>query len=392
MLIASLALIFDEATGLVPHHRVRELLRARNVVALLAQPVAWGELSVVEMAIAVSPDGFIIMADELGNTSFGQQIEGFAIALKRGTGALYADFDGSDAESGDPVEDPRLEQMHNGRSVLLGSFKESEVVMFSGVTKTAWKYFSTPDSDIAVHEGYMPEIMLSKSVLPAIMLSQTGPRFSMVFWFAGQGKKLHGYPGFGHGWSVAVEPVSAAIPGTAAGNATDFLQREWAEPDLEAIAELREFGVTKEQLVLLNQAFSGSGSIEAIKRVLPVFGRSPALADYLGQSPVPADAVDVQPHGFRAAFAATLAEEAREASGLKKFFNPFAWRPQTQLVWGLVELAVCAAIIMFTNWNDPWITRWLLLVIVAGGLLNSIGNLCIGAVRLRRAAPPGSST
>lgn len=384
LLIAALALIFDEKTGLVPHARVLDLLTARRSISLLAAPVAWGELSVVELAIAVNPDGFIIMAEEDGTTSFGQQIEGFAIALKRGTGALYADFDGVDAEGGEPIEDPRLGHVSGGRSVLLGSFKESEVTLFAGATKTAWKHFSTEESDVAVHEGYMPEIMLSKSALPAIMLSRMGPRFSMVFWFEGQSRKLHGYPGYGHGWSVAVQPVMPAAPGTPAAAASDFLQHEWDEPDVEAIAELHEFGVSEEKIQLLTQVLSGSGSIDAIKRVLPIFGKPPALADYLGALPIPAGAADVQPQGFTSSVTASMAAEAREATGIKKFFNPFAWRPLTQLVWGIVEAAIFALVIVLTDWNDPWIMRWLLLLIVVGGIVNSVGNFCFGLARLLR--------
>ncbi|MFF5790493.1 hypothetical protein ACFY5D_00425 [Paeniglutamicibacter sp. NPDC012692] len=384
MLIASLALIFEEEDGAVPHARVRDLLAARRSISLLAAPVAWGELSVVEMAIAVNPDGYIVMADEDGNTSLGQQIEGFAIALKRGTGAVHADFDGADAEGGEPIEDPRLEHVRGGRSVLLGSFRESEVAVFAGVTRTAWKYFSTGSSDVAVHEGYMPEIMLSRSALPAIMLSRMGPRFSMVFWFEGQSRKLHGYPGFGHGWSVLVEPVIAAAPGTPAADATAFLQREWAEPDTEAIAELHEFGVSEDQIRQLDQALSGSGSIDAIKRVLQIFGKPPELADYLEQAPVPDSAVAVEPRGFTGSIAAGMAADAREATGIKKFFNPFSWRPQTQLAWGVAEAAFFAMVILLTDWNDTWIARWLLVVIVAGGIVNSVGNLAIGLVRWSR--------
>ncbi|MGL3806125.1 hypothetical protein ACSYDW_08520 [Paeniglutamicibacter sp. R2-26] len=385
MLVASLALIFEERTGIIPHARVRQLLTERRCLSLLATPVAWGELSVVEVAIAVNPDGYIVMADADGNTSLGQQIEGFAIALKRGTGALYADFDGVDAEGGEPVEDPRLEDMHAGRSVLLGTFPESEVAAFAGVTKTAWKYFADGDLSVAVHEGYMPEIILSRSVFPAIMLSRTGPRFSMVFWFEGQSRKLHGYPAFGHGWSVAVEPALEAAEGTPAAKATEFLKRQWSQPDTEAIAELREFGVGAEEIRRLGEALTGSGSLEAVKGVLRVFGRPANLADYLAGTPVPESAVDVAPRGFTGSMAAVMAADTREATGWKKFFNVFAWKPSKQLAWGLAEAAFFALVILLTDWNNPWIPRWLLIVIVAGGVVNSVGNSIFGLVRLLRA-------
>ncbi|MBP2385632.1 hypothetical protein [Paeniglutamicibacter kerguelensis] len=384
MLIASLALIFDEPEGLNAHRRVQDLLSARRSISLLARPVAWGELSVAEMVIAVNPEGFIVMADDDGNTSYGQQIEGFAIALKRGTGALFADFDGVDAEGGEPIEDPRLDHPGGGRSVLLGSFKESEVAMFAGVTKTAWKYFSTEHGDVAIHEGYMPEIMLSKSAVPAIMLSRTGPRFSMVFWFQGQSRKLHGYPGFGHGWSVAAEPVLDVVPGTPAAKAVEFLQREWAEPDLEAIAELREFGVDEEQLAQLNQVLSGSGSLDAVKRVLGIFGKSPELADYLEQAPIPASAVDVEPRGFTGSISASMSAESREATGIRKFLNPFAWRPRLQMLWGVFEGIVAALIITLTNWSDPWMNRWIIILIVVAWSADALANLGLGLRRLLR--------
>ena len=385
MLIASMALIFEERTGIIPHARVRQLLTERRCLSLLAEPVAWGELSVVEVAIAVNPDGYIVMADGDGNTSLGQQIEGFAIALKRGSGALYADFDGVDAEGGEPVEDPRLEDMHAGRSVLLGSFPESEVAAFAGVTRTAWKYFTDGEKGVAVHEGYMPEIMLSRSVFPAIMLSRTGPRFSMVFWFEGQSRKLHGYPAFGHGWSVAVQPVIDAAEGTPAAKATEFLRHQWSEPDTEAIAELQEFGVDAERIGQLGRALTGSGSIEAVKGVLRIFGKPAELADYLADAPVPESAVEVAPRGFTGSMAAVMAADTRGATGWKKFFNVFAWKPSRQLAWGLAEAAFFAVVILITDWNDPWIARWLLVVIVVAGVVNSVGNTIFGLVRLIRA-------
>ena len=390
-LVASLALIFEEADGSAARERVRLLLAGRRCLSLLAAPVDWGGLSVVEVAMAVNPDGYILLSDDEGGTSFGQQIEGFAIALKRGTGALYADFDGVDAESGDPVEDPRLEDMHAGRSVLLGSFPEAEVAAFAGVTGTAWKYFAEAGTNVAVHEGYMPEILLSRSVFPAIMLSRTGARFSMVFWFEGQSRKLHGNPAFGHGWSVSVEPVLEAAEGSAAARATAFLQRQWTEPDTEAIAELREFGVGAEQIRLLGEALTGSGSLEAVKDVLRVFGKDPALADYLEGAPLPDSAVEVAPRGFTGSMAAVMAADTRGATGWKKFFNVLAWKPAKQLAWGLFEAVVIALLVVLTDWADPWLPFGVLVAIVVVWGIDAPLNIGIGAWRLRRARRAGDS-
>lgn len=383
-LIASMALIFDEPTGIQSHRRIEETLRARHSISLLAEPVSWGEHSVIEMVVAVNPEGFIVMADENGEISLGQQIEGFAIALKRGTGARWADFDGVDAESGEPVGDEALEHPTGGRSVLLGTFRESEVALFAGATKTAWHHFSTEHADVAVHEGYMPEIMLSKSAFPAIMLSRLGPRFSMVFWFEGQSRKLHGYPGFGHGWSVAAQPVLDTVPGTQAAEVSEFLTREWLAPDLESIAQLSEYGIGQDVITQLNEALGGSGSVDKLRTVLEVFGRSGSLADYVEEGTVPETARLVEPRGLGATLAKTMGAEAREAKGIRKFFNVLSWRPRTQVIWGAVQALVAVALVWLTDWQQPWLPFWGVVVIAALWGIDALSNIGIGAWRLAR--------
>lgn len=397
-LIASLALIFEDPSGEDSHRRVRQNLQARNSVSLLAAPVSWGKLSVVEMALAVSPDGYIVMADEAGEISFGQQIEGFAIALKRGTGARYADFEGVDAESGEPINDEALEQPTGGSSVLLGSFSESDVASFAGVTKTAWHYFRTEHADVAIHEGYMPEIMLSKSIFPAIMLSRMGPRFSMVFWFKGQSKKLHGYPGFGHGWSVAAHPVLDATPGTKSAEVAAFLAREWLAPDLESIAQLAQYGIEDSTITQLNDALGGSGSIEKLSSVLEIFGRSGSLAEYAEKDELPPAARLVAPRGLGATVARSMDAEARGNGSLtdsvrpdthamtrfRKFFNPLRWRPQSQLIWGVVQSLVAIALLVLTDWDEPRIPLWAVIVVTGIWALDAVSNIGIGFWRSSR--------
>ncbi|MGB9034501.1 MAG: hypothetical protein WCC45_08295 [Paeniglutamicibacter sp.] len=388
-LIASMALIFDEPTGSDAHRRISETLRARQSIALLAEPVSWGELCVIEMVLAVNPEGFIVMADADGNTSFGQQIEGFAIALKRGTGARWADFDGVDAESGEPIDDAALEYPTGGRSVLLGSFKGSEVALFAGATKTAWHHFSTEHGDVAVHEGYMPEIMLSRATFPAIMLSRLGPRFSMVFWFEGQNRKLHGYPGFGHGWSVAAAPVLYTVPGTDAAEVADFLSREWLAPDLESIAELTEYGIGEDMIAQLNEALGGSGSVDKLRTVLKIFGRDESLADYVEEGTLPEAAVLVEPKSLGSTIASGMSADAREATGWRKFFNVLAWRPRTQVIWGVVEALVALALVMLTDWQQPWLPFWAVALIAAFWGVDALTNLVVGGWRLARMRTSG---
>lgn len=386
MLIASLALIFEEADSATAHQRISETLKARAAISLLAAPVSWGSYAVIEMVLAVHPDGYIIMADEAGNTSFGQQIEGFAIALKRGTGAKYADFDGADAESGEPIEDPALEHPSGGRSVLIGALKESEVLLFAGATKTAWQYVDSAHGPVAVHEGYMPEIMLSKSVLPAIMLSRIGPRYSMVFWFSGQGRKLHGFPAFGHGWSVASNPVLETAPDTPAAEVADFLTREWLAPDTESISELSEYGLAPEVIDDLVASFSGSGSIDQIREVLGILGYAPDLANYLEATELPAGARLLEPQSFSGTIASGMSADARGATGWRKFFNVLAWRPRTQLIWGAIEAFIAVALIVLTDWKDPWLSTWVVIVITAFWGIDAISNLGIGLARIRKAS------
>ncbi|MFL4472396.1 hypothetical protein ACIPVK_00140 [Paeniglutamicibacter sp. MACA_103] len=388
-LIASMALIFDEPSGIQAHRRIKDTLRARQSISLLAEPVSWGELSVIEMVVAVNPEGFIVMADESGEIAFGQQIEGFAIALKRGTGARWADFDGVDAESGEPVGDEALEHPTGGRSVLLGSFKESEVALFAGATKTAWHHFSTEHGDVAVHEGYMPEIMLSKSSFPAIMLSRLGPRFSMVFWFEGQSRKLHGYPGFGHGWSVAAQPVLDTVPGTRADEVAAFLTREWLAPDLESIAELSTYGIGQDVITQLNEALAGSGSVDKLRTVLEIFGRSSSLADYVEEGPLPQTARLVEPRGIGGTIVSGMRADARAAKGIRKFFNVLSWRPRTQVIWGVAEALVAVALVVLTDWRQPWWPFWAVAVIAAFWGIDALTNIGVGAWRMARARRSG---
>ncbi|NKG22302.1 hypothetical protein [Paeniglutamicibacter terrestris] len=377
---------------------MRQNLQARHSVSLLAAPVSWGKLSVIEMALAVSPDGYIVMADEAGEISFGQQIEGFAIALKRGTGARYADFEGVDAESGEPINDEALEQPTGGRSVLLGSFSESDVASFAGVTKTAWHYFRTEHADVAIHEGYMPEIMLSKSLFPAIMLSRMGPRFSMVFWFKGQSKKLHGYPGFGHGWSVAAHPVLDPPVGTESAEVAAFLAREWLAPDLESISQLAQYGIPESTITQLNDALSGSGSIEKLSTVLEIFGRPGSLADYAEKDELPQAARLVAPRGIGATVATSMGAEARgngtatnstraetqAMTRFRKFFNPLRWRPRSQLIWGVLQALVAIALVALTDWDEPRFPLWASIVVTALWALDAVSNIGIGIWRSSR--------
>ncbi|EMQ96675.1 hypothetical protein [Paeniglutamicibacter gangotriensis] len=384
-LIASMALIFDEPLGLEAHRRILATLRARQSISLLATPVPWGELSVIELVIAVNPEGFIVMADEEGNLSNGQQIEGFAIALKRGTGAKYADLDGVDAESGETITDKALEYPTGGISVLLGSFKESEVALFAGESGTSWSYFTTEHGDVAVHDGYMPEIMVSRSSFPAIMLSRLGPRFSMVFWFQDQNKKLRGHPGFGHGWSVAAEPVLEALPGTPAAEVNDFLTDQWAAPDLDSIAELTQYGISAEIIGALEQALAGSGSVQKLREVLEIFGTDPSQADYVEEGSLPATARPVEQRGLGGAIAHSMRAEAKDATGVRKFFNVIAWRPGSQILWGFLQAVIAVALVVLTDWDQTRLPFWVIVVVAALWGVDALTNLWVGGWRLARA-------
>ncbi len=326
----------------------------------------------IEMVLAVNTDGLIVMADEAGKISFGQQIEGFAIALKRGTGARYAEFDDADAETGEPIEDPTLIHPAGGRSVLLGSFNESEVASVASSSKTSWRYFSTDHGDVAVHDGYMPEIMLPKSVFPAIMLCKLGPRYSAAFWFEGQDRKLHGYPGFGHGFSVPVRPVLGAAPGSEAAGVEEFLMREWQAPDTEAIASVSAHGVDLAQITALEAMLAGAGSAEKLRALLGLLGRDPALAGYLEEDSEPESARTIEPQG----------NGGKAATGWRKVFNPLAWRPATQICWGMLEALVALALFTMTAWQQPWVPHWAVVLLGILWSIDALGNLAAGIWRL----------
>ncbi|MDO5745435.1 MAG: hypothetical protein Q4P23_13325 [Micrococcaceae bacterium] len=373
-LVASLALIFDEPAAAPAHQRVSSMLAARRSISLLAEPVSWGHYCVIEMVLAVNASGFIVMADEAGEISFGQQIEGFAIALKRGTGARYAEFDDVDAETGEPIADELLVHPAGGRSVLLGSFTGSEVASFASASKTSWRHFSTGHDDVAVHDGYMPEIMLPKSAFPALMLCKLGPRYAAVFWFAGQDRKLHGYPGFGHGFSVPVRPVLGAAGGSEAAVVEEFLTREWQAPDTGAIAGLSDYGLDPAKITELEAVLAGPGSPEKLGALLGLLDRDPALAGYLDQGSEPESAKTIEPTGTGGTV----------ATGWRKLFNPLAWRPSAQICWGGFEALVALAFFTATAWQQAWVPHWAVVLIGILWGIDALSNLSAGIWRLVR--------
>lgn len=107
-LVAALTLIFEDTEGLDAEGAVRRVLAEREVISLVSEAVPWNGLVLIEVGIAVDPEGLILLANADGSTRLGQQVEDFALALKLGTGALYADQDDYEVQSGEPIQDERL--------------------------------------------------------------------------------------------------------------------------------------------------------------------------------------------------------------------------------------------------------------------------------------------
>jgi len=77
-----------------------------------------------------------------------------------------------------------------------------------------------------------------------------------------------------------------------------------------------------------------------------------------------------------------MSADAREATGIRKFFNVLAWRPRTQVIWGVVEALVALALVMLTDWQQPWLPFWAVALIAAFWGIDALTNLVVGGWRL----------
>jgi len=384
-LVASFVLIFEHHDPRAARARTVEVLASRRVLSLVSEPAPWGELAMVEVHIAVNNEGLIHLAGADGDTRLGQQVEDFAVALKLGTRALYVAMDDIEVGSGEPIDDERLDEMPPGRTLLAGDLSESGMVIVAGATKTAWKFFTENHGEptpAAVHQGFLLSAPLSASSFPAVLLSRSGPRFAAAFWFAKQGRKLHGQPAWVHVWPLAAHPALAVDAGTESAQITQFLLQELGQPDREGLAELTGQRVSQEHVRLLEQVTTGVGTLSAATTALEAFGYPSSLASYLDTTPVPPAARDIQPRGLRSTMAAGLLADARAAQGVRKFFDPLSWKPGKQALWGLLEALLMVFLAFETNWEKPWLPGWLLMTLIGIGFFDAAGNMITGARRL----------
>lgn len=383
-LVASFVLIFEHHDPRGARVRTVEVLASRRVLSLVSEPAPWGELAMVEVHIAVNDEGLIHLAGAEGDTRLGQQVEDFAVALKLGTRALYVAMDDIEVGSGEPIDDERLDEMPPGRTLLAGNLSESGMVIVAGATKTAWKFFTENHGEptpAAVHQGFLLGAPLSASGFPAVLLSRSGPRFAAAFWFAKQGRKLHGQPAWVHVWPLAAQPALAVDAGTESAQIIEFLLQELGQPDREGLSELTGQRVSQEHVQLLEQVTTGVGTLSAATTALKAFGYPSSLASYLDSAPVPAAARDIQPRGLGATLAAGLTTEEEGARGTRKFFSPLSWKPVNQLLLGLLEAVLLAVLIVATRWDEPWLPAWLLITILSIGFSDALGNMYFGVRR-----------
>lgn len=383
-LVAALTLIFENTPGAQAEAAVRAVLAEREVLALVSEPVPWNGLVLIEVGIAVNLEGLILLAAADGSIRLGQQVEDFALALKFGTGALYADQDDIEAQSGEPIQDARLEEMPSGRTLLAGALTEPDLQLLAAASKTAWHLLLPEDPQrtaVAVHDGFLIGGYLDGDQYPAIMLSRTGPRYTASFWFPKQSSKLGGEPAWVHIWPVAASPAVQHAAGTEAREQLQVLETHYLAPDPEEMDELGTMKVSAQDIEILKRVLTGTGGPQAAQQVLAAFGHDPESARYLQEPGVPAGSTPIEPMGLGKAMGRAMAMEARKTSAAPRWFNPLSWKPGLQLAWGVIEALVFSLMLAGTEWDRPWAPAWLVVLILAVGYVDAAGNLVFGAVR-----------
>ncbi|MGC0271136.1 hypothetical protein ACPROK_16410 [Glutamicibacter soli] len=383
-LVAALTLIFEDTEGLDAEGAVRRVLAEREAISLVSEAVPWDGLVLIEVGIAVDPEGLILLANADGSTRLGQQVEDFALALKLGTGALYADQDDYEVQSGEPIQDERLGQMPPGRTLLAGALTEADMQLLAAASKTEWNLLLSEDPErtsIAVHDGFLVGGYPGADQYPAVMISRCGPRYTASFWFPQQSSKLSGEPAWVHIWPVAAGPAVQPAAGTAARAQLQLLETHYFATDPAELDELSSMKVSGEHIEILKRVLTGAGGQQAAEQVLAAFGHDPNAARYLSQASLPEGSRLIQPMGFGKALGRAVAMEARKSSAAPRWFNSMSWKPWLQLCWGLIEALVFTLMLAGTDWDRPWVAAWLVVVILAVGYVDAAGNVVFGAVR-----------
>lgn len=382
-LVAALTLIFEEPNAGQAEAKVRELLAAREVISVVSIPVPWNGLSIIEISIAVNPEGLLFLANAGGSLRLGQQVEDFALALKLGTGALYVDQDDIEVQSGEPIDDPRLEAMPSGRSLVIGALNEPDMGMWASASKTSWQLLPPEPgaAAVAVHEGFLVGGVISSSQHPAIMLSRTGARFTASFWFRKQAVKLGGLPAWVHIWPVAASPAFWPAEQSPARRELDWLIANQDSIDEQELDELAGLSVGAQEIVRLKRVLAGTGSLESVERVLEAFGHEPALARYLEDAVLPEGARQIEPVGMAKAVGRAMIAESRKINARPRWYNASSWKPVAQLVLGLAEALVFSLMLAGTNWQEPWMPLWAIVLLLVLGYADAAGNTAFGALR-----------
>ncbi|MHC6176515.1 hypothetical protein [Glutamicibacter endophyticus] len=383
-LVAALTLIFQDTSAQEAEQAVRSVLAQREVIALVSRPVPWNGLVIVEVGIAVNAEGLILLTTAEGNVRLGQQVEDFALALKLGTGALYVDQDDLEAQSGEPIADPRLEATPSGRTVLTGKLNEADMLILASATKATWHLLESGESEgsaLAVCDEFMPDDGPGADQYPAIMFSRSGARYVASFWFSKQSKKLLGAPAWVHIWPVMASAAIQPEPGTEALRELQALESHYVSVDVEGLEELSGVGVTSEHIEVLKRVLPGFGSQQAVEQVLAGFGYRSEAAELLEQSGAPTGSVAIQSVGFAKALGRATATEMRKSSATPSFFNTMSWRPGLQLLWGLLEAAIFTFVLVGIDWQQLWLPAWLLITILVLGYLDALTNVVIAVVR-----------
>ncbi|GAA4364984.1 hypothetical protein [Paeniglutamicibacter cryotolerans] len=384
-LSAELIFIF-EAEPATATALLRGALSARGVLALLAAPAVLDGPCAVEVQIPVTDTGLILICDGTGDLLPGQQVEDFAIALKRSTGALHVDFDGADVESGEPISDERLETLIGGRSLLIGDFSAAELALADGSTGDTWSCFEQDGKSIAVTGRFLAADVFfeTRRTSKVMMLSRCGDSYALAHWVREGRRGALGDARVAQFWPVAMTRVAEPPAGSAAADCYALVDTQRITLDPQ---ELEEFGSIEPLAPLLpayTDALAGIGSMEAMRAVLIANGLDPALAGLLEADEPPAEARTVPAIGYGHPLAEAYIQSQAMASGVGRIWAPGGWPVAVQLLWGLFEALLAFSWFFPAEGPDALFPRWVDFAVGVLWSADAVHNLVAGSWRAVR--------
>lgn len=384
-LTAELIFIFEDDPAQATA-RLRDVLNARGVLALLAAPALLDGPCAIEVQIPVTETGLILLADATGEVSFGQQFEDFAIALKRGTRAVHVDFDGADVESGAPINDERMETLMGGRSLLIGDFTRAELALADGSSGDTWEFFERDGQHLALTGRFLAADVFfeTRRTSRVMLISRCGDSYALAHWVRDGKRAPLGDARIAQFWPAEMTRVQPVPAGSAAEGIYERIDTQRVTIDPEELEELGQIDQLAPLIPAYTQALAGIGSLEAIRAVLRANGLDPALADYLDDAQPPATASSVPAVGYGNWLGETYIQSQATTTGPGRIWAPGGWPVAAQLCWALFEALLAALFFFGERPDDAVLPAWT--DVVAGVLwgADAVHNLVAGSWRAVR--------